>query len=117
MSIWRGKNIFETSLSGTLLRSYDVKSFTTEPVGAAFNANTLGIFFSDDDAYEVFVVKPGPDGYHEVSRTTLLKPTSPPGNRRELVSVNWTEPAYANRHIYARNDEEIICASLATDGK
>ena len=62
MSIWRGKNIFETSLSGTLLRSYDVTSFTTEPVGAAFNANTLGIFFSDDDAYEVFVVKPGPDG-------------------------------------------------------
>jgi hypothetical protein len=26
-------------------------------------------------------------------------------------------PAYANKHIYARNDEEIICASLAVDGK
>jgi hypothetical protein len=30
--------------------------------------------------------------------------------------VNWSHPAYANRHIYARNDEEIICASLAADG-
>jgi len=73
--------------------------------------------FIKNDRGELIIAKPGPDGYHEVSRTQLLKPTSPPGNRRELVSVNWTEPAYANRHIYARNDEEIICASLATDGK
>jgi outer membrane protein assembly factor BamB len=25
----------------------------------------------------------------------------------------WTPPAYANRHIFARNDEELVCASLA----
>jgi len=31
--------------------------------------------------------------------------------------VNWSHPAYANKHIYARNDEQIICASLAVDGK
>jgi outer membrane protein assembly factor BamB len=73
--------------------------------------------FIKNDRGELIIVTPGPDGYHEVSRTTLLKPTTPPGNRRELVSVNWTEPAYANRHIYVRNDEEIICASLAVDGK
>jgi len=24
-------------------------------------------------------------------------------------------PAYANKHIYTRNDEEIICYSLAAD--
>jgi hypothetical protein len=30
-----------------------------------------------------------------------------------LTYVNWSQPAYANRHIYARNDEEIISASLA----
>jgi len=58
-----------------------------------------------------------PDGYHEISRTHLIKPTSPPQNSRELVNVNWMYPAYANRHIYARNDEEIICASLAADGR
>ena len=59
----------------------------------------------------------GPGGYEEISRTFLLKPTSPPGNRREMVSVNWSHPAYANRHIYARNDEEIIAASLAASAK
>ena len=32
---------------------------------------------------------------------------------RALKTVNWSHPAYANQHIYARNDEEIIAASLA----
>jgi hypothetical protein len=27
--------------------------------------------------------------------------------------VNWSHPAYANRHVIARNDEEIVSYSLA----
>ena len=73
--------------------------------------------FVNNDRGDLIIMKPSMDGYHEVSRTALLKPTSPPGNRRELTSVNWSHPAYANKHIYARNDEEIISASLAVDGK
>jgi outer membrane protein assembly factor BamB len=73
--------------------------------------------FINNDRGELIIVKPSPDGYQEVSRTQLIKPTSPPGNRRELVKVNWSSPAYANKHIYVRNDEEIISASLAVDGK
>jgi outer membrane protein assembly factor BamB len=72
--------------------------------------------FINNDRGELIIMKPGPDGYEEVSRTQLIKPTTPPGNRRELTNVNWSHPAYANKHIYARNDEEIICASLAADG-
>jgi outer membrane protein assembly factor BamB len=73
--------------------------------------------FINNDRGELIIVKPSPDGYQEMSRTQLIKPTSPPQNRRELVNVNWMYPAYANKHIYARNDEEIIAASLAIDGK
>ena len=73
--------------------------------------------FINNDRGELIIVKPSPAGYQEVSRTALIKPTSPPQNRRELVNVNWMYPAYANKHIYARNDEEIICASLAVDGR
>jgi outer membrane protein assembly factor BamB len=69
--------------------------------------------FINNDRGELLIVKPSPDGYQEISRTQLIKPTSPPQNRRELVNVNWLYPAYANRNIYARNDEEIIAASLA----
>jgi outer membrane protein assembly factor BamB len=72
--------------------------------------------FINNDRGELIIVKPTPSGYQEVSRTALIKPTSPPQNRRQLVNVNWMYPAYANKHIYARNDEEIICASLAADG-
>ncbi len=73
--------------------------------------------FINNDRGELLIVKPSPTGYEEVSRTALIKPTSPPQNRRELVNVNWMYPAYANKHIFARNDEEIISASLAADGQ
>lgn len=71
--------------------------------------------FINNDRGELIIAKLAPEGYQEISRTNLIKPTSPPGNRRQLVSVNWSHPAYANKRIYARNDEEIICASLAAD--
>jgi outer membrane protein assembly factor BamB len=73
--------------------------------------------FINNDRGELVIVKPSPDRYQEISRTPLIKPTSPPQNRRQLVDVSWTYPAYANRRIYVRNDEEILCASLAADGR
>jgi outer membrane protein assembly factor BamB len=73
--------------------------------------------FINNDRGELLIVKPNPQGYQEISRTHLIKPTTNPSNRRALVNVNWSHPAYANKRIYARNDEEIISASLAADGK
>ncbi len=69
-------------------------------------------YFINNDRGELIIAKLSPEGYQEISRTQLIKPTARPGNRRELTYVNWSHPAYANRHIFARNDEEIICASL-----
>ena len=48
-------------------------------------------------------------GYQELSRIHLIDPTNPFGGR----NVVWPPPAYANRHVFARNDQELICASLA----
>jgi outer membrane protein assembly factor BamB len=75
------------------------------------------LFYINTDRGELVIVKPQPDGYQEISRTHLIKPTTPPLTRRQLEYVNWSHPAYANKHIYARNDEEILAASLAVDGK
>ena len=69
--------------------------------------------FINNDRGELIIVKPSPDGYEEIDRTPLIKPTSPPANRRELINVNWSHPAYANKHVYVRNDEEIVSYSLA----
>jgi outer membrane protein assembly factor BamB len=70
-------------------------------------------FFINNDRGELIIANLTPEGYREISRTKLIKPTSNPGNRRQNPTVNWSQPAYANKHIFARNDEEIISASLA----
>jgi len=69
-------------------------------------------YFINNDRGELIIARLSPEGYQEISRTHLIKPTSNSGNRRELGAVNWSHPAYANRRIVARNDEEIISVSL-----
>jgi outer membrane protein assembly factor BamB len=71
------------------------------------------VFFINNDRGDLIIASLTPAGYKEISRTSLIKPTSNPGNRRELGAVNWSHPAYANRHIVARNDEEIIRVDLS----
>ena len=70
-------------------------------------------FFVNNDRGELIIARFSPEGYEEISRTQLIAPTTRPGNRRELRYVNWSHPAYANRHIHARSDTEVIRASLA----
>ncbi len=74
-------------------------------------------YFINNDRGELIIAKLSPAGYQEVDRTKLIEPTSNPGIRREAGAVNWIHPAYANRHIFTRNDKELICASLAADGR
>jgi outer membrane protein assembly factor BamB len=48
------------------------------------------------------------NGYVELGRTHLIDPTHPFNGR----NVVWPPPAYANGHVFVRNDRELICASL-----
>jgi len=41
----------------------------------------------------------------------MIQPTYAFSGRK----LTWAPPAYANRHVYARNDKEVICASLAAE--
>jgi len=50
-----------------------------------------------------------PQGYREISRAHLLKPTSILFTRK----FAWAPPVFANRCVFARNDEELVCVSLA----
>ena len=68
--------------------------------------------FLNNDRGELVIARLSPSGYEELSRTHLIEPTSAPGNRRELRSVNWVHPAYANKHLITRNDQEIISYSM-----
>lgn len=55
-------------------------------------------------------------GFHEISRARLIDPTPEQlsGNGRR-TGVCWAHPAFAHKHVFIRNDSEIICASLAAD--
>ena len=52
-------------------------------------------------------------GYEEISRTRLIEPVMPFGGRK----LTWSPPAYARRHVFVRDEREVVCASLAVDGR
>ncbi len=63
---------------------------------------------------ELIIGRLSPQGFNELSRAKLLEPTLPQLSRRGgTQGVCWSHPAFANRHIFARNDKELVCASLA----
>jgi outer membrane protein assembly factor BamB len=70
-------------------------------------------FFLCNENGDLIIARLTPDGYHEISRAHLLEPTNhDPG--RDVV---WSHPAFANRSIYARNDQEIVCVDLSATAK
>ncbi len=50
-----------------------------------------------------------PAGYRELGRVHLIEPTSPLFENK----FAWAAPAFANRNIFVRNDQELRCYSLA----
>lgn len=61
---------------------------------------------------ELLVARLSPQGFHEISRASLIDPTQDQlPSRRE--GVCWAHPAFADKHVFARNDKELVCASLA----
>ena len=66
-------------------------------------------YFICNEQGELIIAKLSPKGYEEVSRSFLIEPT----NKALRRNVIWSHPAFANRHIYARNDQEIVCVDLS----
>jgi outer membrane protein assembly factor BamB len=101
-----------------------LKAETGERVWETFQATTAGEpvrwanafivkngsrFFLFNEKGDLIMAKLSPRGYEEISRAHLLEPTNTAAGR----DVLWSHPAFANRHMYARNDKEIICVDLA----
>ena len=68
-------------------------------------------FWMFNEAGELVIGKLSPQGFQEIDRAKLIDPTREQLRRRD--GVCWAHPAYADRHVFARNDEELICTSLA----
>jgi outer membrane protein assembly factor BamB len=82
-----------------------------EPVrwANAFIVKNGDRFFLANEKGDLVIARLTPQAYTEVSRCHLLEPTNTAAGR----DVVWSHPAFANRHVYARNDKEIVCADLA----
>ena len=77
--------------------------------GTAFVVKNGDRFFLFDEKGELIIARLSPKGYTEISRWKMLEPTASAFGRQ----VVWSHPAFANRCVYARNDKELVCASLA----
>jgi outer membrane protein assembly factor BamB len=77
--------------------------------GAAIDITPQGGgYFLFTDEGNLIRAEMSPAGYREISRSHLIDPTWP-FNGYKFV---YGPPAYANRHVFARSEAEVVCASL-----
>ncbi len=62
---------------------------------------------------ELIIARLTPEGFDEISRAKLIDPTTEQLRRRD--GVTWSHPAFAHRHVFARNDKELVCADLSAE--
>jgi outer membrane protein assembly factor BamB len=75
----------------------------------AFLVKHEGKFFLANEKGDLIIAKLTPKGYDEKSRMHLIDADNH-DPRRDVV---WSHPAFASKCVFARNDHEIICVSLA----
>ncbi len=66
-------------------------------------------FWLFNELGELIIAKLSPEGYSEIDRFKVIEQSNLAFGR----DVVWSMPAFANRHAYIRNDNEIICVDLA----
>jgi hypothetical protein len=119
-ALFRGDHLFSAKSSGELIcveastgkQVWEATKVTDVKSGASIHLTPNGdsvLLYTDNG--ELIRAQLTSQGYKEISRVAVLEPTFPFAGR----SVAWSAPAFANRHIFARNGKELICASLATE--
>ena len=92
-----------------LWETYAPTSGKSERWGHAFIIKNGARSFIFSEQGDLIIAKLSPEKYEEISRTHLIDAV----NRDPGRPVVWSHPAFANKSIYARNDKEIVCVSLA----
>jgi len=114
----RGDFVFSAKTSGELVcleagtgkQVWETNTVTDLKNGSSIHLTPCGdAVFLFTDQGDLVRAQLTHQGYREISRARLLEHTSHFGDRK----CAWPPPAYANRHVFARSDEELVCASLA----
>jgi outer membrane protein assembly factor BamB len=92
---------------------------TLEAVGGKRDQFMTAFLIEHRDRYFVFnehgellIARMTPKGFEKLDSANIIKATMPARGGREVV---WCHPAFANRCVFVRNDEEIVCVSLARE--
>jgi outer membrane protein assembly factor BamB len=113
----QGEYIYSARSSGELVcleaatgrQLWSTNSVTTLKRGASINITPQGsVFFLFTDEGNLIRAELSPTGYREISRGHLIDPTWPFADAKFV----YAPPAFANRHVFARNEGEVVCASL-----
>jgi hypothetical protein len=117
-ALFRGEYLFSAKTSGELVcleagtgkEVWQTNTVTKPGNGSSIHLTQCGeAVFLFTDQGDIILAQLTPQGYHEISRAHLLEPTSPFGGKNRA----WTPPAYANRHVFARNDKELVARAAA----
>jgi len=103
-------------LYGVALPSGDRLWHTPAPLGDRPASSGTAMIVRQGDRYWLFtengdmiIARFSPEGYEELDRAHVIEPTNNAWGR----DVVWCAPAYANRHMFVRNDKECISVDLA----
>ena len=77
--------------------------------GNAFIVRNGGEYFLFNEQGELILADLTREGYRELDRMKILEATNRDARTRNVV---WSHPAFANGHIIARNDQEIVSIDL-----
>ena len=92
-----------------LWETFEPTTGKSERWGHAFIVKQGSRFFLFNEKGDLIIAKLTPEKYEEISRAHLLDPVNHDPGR----PVVWSHPAFANQSVYARNDKELVCVSLA----
>ncbi|HLW67447.1 MAG TPA: PQQ-binding-like beta-propeller repeat protein [Gemmataceae bacterium] len=115
-ALFQDEYLYSAQRSGSLVcleAATGKKVWETEKVTDPGNEACIHITPNGDSAFlyndkgELILAHLTPRGFQEVFRTLLLKPFP--------KTKAWAAAAYANRHVFVRNDEELIGVSLAAN--
>jgi outer membrane protein assembly factor BamB len=86
---------------------------TPAPSAEVFLIKNGDRFFLFNEKGDLIIAKLSPKAYEEISRAHVIDPSSSGSSSGFSRQMLWSPPAFANRCAYVRNDNELICVSLA----
>ncbi|MEM1071027.1 MAG: PQQ-binding-like beta-propeller repeat protein [Planctomycetota bacterium] len=79
--------------------------------GTAFIVQNEDLFWLFNEMGELIIADLTPEGYKEIDRAKVIEPTNVAFGRK----VVWCPPAYADKKVFIRNDNECICVDLSAE--